>query len=64
MNDYIVYHTNKKGLTGLVVMNKKDKQFLSINTDIIEPVLAHSDTLAITKTKTYKVLKNGILIST
>jgi len=63
MRDYIVYHTNKKGETNFIIMNETDKDFLSINTIILDPLIAHSKTKAITKTKTYEVHQNVVLVS-
>tara|TARA_R100000231_G_C5214024_1_gene131392 strand:+ start:117 stop:305 length:189 start_codon:yes stop_codon:yes gene_type:complete len=60
--DYIVYHTNKKGVTDFFVMNEEDKGFESINTMIIEPVVARSKTKVVTKDKTYTVTKDGVVV--
>ena len=60
--DYIVYHTNKKGVTDFFVMNEKDKGFESINTMIIEPVVALSKTKVVTKDKTYTITKSGAVL--
>ena len=43
-------------------MNDEDKGFESINTMIIEPVVAHSKTAAVTKDKTYEVTKDGVVL--
>ena len=60
--DYIVYHTNKQGITDFFVMNEKDNGFESINTMIIEPVVARSKSKVVTKDKTYTVKKNGVVL--
>ena len=60
--DYIVYHTNKKGVTDFFIMNDEDKGFESINTMVIEPLVAHSKATAVTKDKTYKVTKDGVVV--